>query len=158
MSIRIELRYAVLTSLCVLLWLVLEYAVGLQDTYIAMHPFVSIAFSIIIPFVTYRMALREKIEEKFGKLSFRRAFVSGLLITVLSTILLVPVLLGFHKLINPDLLQNLIVYTTQSSKYSLEQAAVFFNLKAYITGSVVEAFVVGVFVSLILAFRMRTVK
>ena len=53
-NVKIEFRYAVLTSLVVLLWLITEYAVGLQDTYIFFHPYVSIVVAIVIPLITYR--------------------------------------------------------------------------------------------------------
>ena len=67
MSIKIEFRYAILTSLCTLLWLILEYTVGLHDNYIAWHPYVTM-LAIIIPIITYRLALIEKLEENIHKL------------------------------------------------------------------------------------------
>jgi len=157
MSIRIELRYAVLTSLLVLLWLITEFEIGLQDKYVSVHPYISL-LAYLIPVVTYRMALREKIEEKYGKLSFKQAFISGLLMTVFCSILAVPIQLGFHKLVNPDFFETMIMYSTEHSHYSLEQAAHYFNLQNYIIESVIGTFFVGAIISLILAFRMRTVK
>ena len=157
MSIRIELRYAVLTSLLVLLWLIMEFEVGLQDKYVSVHPYISL-LAFLIPVVTYRMALREKIEEKYGKLSFRQAFLSCFLITVFGSILAVPVQIGFHKLVNPDFFETMIMYATEHGHSTLEQAAHYFNLQNYIIESVIGTFVVGTIISLILAFRMRTVK
>jgi hypothetical protein len=158
MSIKIEFRYAVLTSLAVLLWLIIEYAVGLQDTYVALHPYVSIIMGALIPIATYRLAFIEKIEDNFGKVTYWQLFFSGLLITVFACILAIPVQLGFHKLINPDFFETMILYTSVHSRQTIEQAAAYFNLKSYIGESVLFAFVTGSIVSLILAFRMRTVK
>ena len=157
-NVKIEFRYAVLTSLVVLLWLITEYAVGLQDTYIFFHPYVSIVVAIVIPLITYRLAFIEKLEQKFGKLTFGQVFLSGFLITIFTCILAVPVQLGFHKLINPDFFETMILYTSRHSKQTLEQAAMFFNLRSYIAESVLTTFLIGNMVSLILAFRMRTVN
>jgi len=157
MSIRIEFRYSVLTSLLILLWLILEYVAGLQDTYIHLHPYVSL-LAFLIPVFTYRRALHEKIEEKFGKLSFVQAFLSGFILTIFVSLLSIPVLLTFHKLINPDFFNSMIYFAVKSGKTSPEQAAIYFNLKSYITESVIGYFLIGTVISLILAFRMRTVK
>ena len=132
-NVKIEFRYAVLTSLVVLLWLITEYAVGLQDTYIFFHPYVSIVVAIVIPLITYRLAFIEKLEQKFGKLTFGQVFLSGFL-------------------------KTMILYTSRHSKQTLEQAAMFFNLRSYIAESVLTTFLIGNMVSLILAFRMRTVN
>jgi hypothetical protein len=156
MNIKIELRYAVLTSLVMLLWLIIEYTVGLQDTYIALQPYVSIIMATLIPVVTYRLALIDKLEQNFGKLTFGQAFGSGLLITIFSGLLLIPIQIGFHKLINPDFFETLILYTSTHSNRRVEEVAMFINLKSYIAATVGISLVIGTVVSLILAFRMRT--
>ena len=66
-KIRLELRYAMLITLLMLLWLALEFMVGLHDTYIQYHPYVTM-FAILIPVVCSRMALKEKQELHNGKL------------------------------------------------------------------------------------------
>ena len=157
MSIKIEFRYAVLTSLVMFLWLISEYAIGLQDTYITWHPYIT-NLALIIPIVTYRIALNEKIEQNYGKLSFKQAFFSGLIMTVFGAILAVPLQLAFHKLINPDFFANMISEAVKKGHSSPEQAALYFNLKSYILESVLGTLIFGVILSLILAFRMRTVK
>jgi len=158
MSIKIEFRYAVLNSLLVLLWLILEYTIGLQDAFISWHPYMTLIITFVIDIATYRMALNEKIEQKFGKLSFGGAFMSGLLITIFACILTIPLQLGFLKLVNPDFFQTMLLYTTKTSKITLEEAARYINLNAYMMDSVIETFIFGIITSLVLAFRMRTIK
>jgi hypothetical protein len=158
MSIKIEFRYAVLTSLLVMLWLVLEYMVGLQDTFIAWHPYVTLVVMLGIDFATYRLALKEKLEQKFGKLSLRQAFISGVILTIFSCILAVPLQMAFIKLINPDFFQIMIAYTAKAGKVTMEQAAQYINPGTYIAESVLETFIFGIIISLILAFRMRAIK
>jgi len=140
-----------------LLWLILEYTVGLHDTYIAWHPYVTM-FALIIPIVTYRLALREKIEDKYGKLTFSQAFMCGFILTVFGTILAVPLQLAFHKLVNPDFFANMIAYSVKTGHSTPEQAAAYFNLNSYLLETVIGTFGFGILLSLILGFRMRTVK
>jgi hypothetical protein len=158
MKIKIELRYSVLTSLLVLLWLILEYMTGLQDTYIAWHAIISLLLSIIIPAVTYRLALKEKIEEKYNKLSFRQALLSGFLMTIFTSIFTIPVQWVFLKYVNPDFLESMIAYTVSSRGARAEQAAMYLNHTSYIIESAIITLVIGLVLSVILAFRMRTVK
>ncbi len=157
MSIKIEFRYAVLTSLLMLLWLIVEYVVGLQDTFIAFYPYVSL-LSFLIPFFTYRLALIEKIEQKFGKLSFMQAFLSCFLMTVFVSLLSIPVQLAFLKLINPDFLSSMILYASKSGKQTMESAAYYLNVSTFTSESVLADFVTGTIISLIMAWSMRTVK
>ena len=157
MSLRIELRYAILSALILLLFLILEFVAGFQDTLIAYHPYVSL-LAFIIPAFTYRMALIEKIEQKFGKLTLAQAGFCGLMTTLFFCILVIPVQLAFHQLINPDFFSNMILYAIKTGKQTPEHAALFFNLKTYIIESVLGFFVVGLIISVILGFRMRTIN
>ena len=101
MSLRIELRYAILSALILLLFLILEFVAGFQDTLIAYHPYVSL-LAFIIPVFTYRMALIEKIDQKFGKLTLAQAVFCGLITTLFfhfSPIGLIGLILLYHHLI-----------------------------------------------------------
>ena len=157
MNIKIEFRYAVLTGLLTLLWLLVEYVAGFQDNYISFHPYVSL-LAYAIPVFTFRLALVDKTEQHQGILTFRQALLSGFIITLFVCAIAVPVQWIFHKYINPDFFANMIMYTATHTKQSPEHAAMFFNLKSYIAESVVANFVIGAFISLVLARRMRTVN
>ena len=157
MSLKIELRFAVLTALIVLLFLIMEFVVGLQDTFIVWHPYVSL-LAYFIPVFTYRLALIEKTEDRFGKLSLAQAFLCGFVITILLCLLIIPVQWLFHQYINPDFFSNMILYAVKTGKQTPENAAVYFNLKSYIIESVLGFFVIGTIISLILGFKMRTIK
>ena len=155
MNIRIEFRYAVLSSLLTLLWLCTEYLIGLQDKYIAIYPYVTF-FAFIIPVICIRLALLEKTELLFQKISFKQAFFCGLLLTVFATIFCVPIQIAFLKLINIDFLDNMAAYATEHGKQPKELAQMYYTPGFYITGSVIITFITGAVVSLILARLMRT--
>jgi hypothetical protein len=154
-KIRLELRYAMLITLLMLLWLALEFMVGLHDAYIQYHPYVTM-FAILIPVVCSRMALREKQELHNGKLPFKSALRTGMLITAFSAALAVPSQLIFHYLINPDFFDNMIKYSVQHGKQNMEQATMYFNLTSYMVQSVIGTLVLGTIINFIMAWRMRT--
>ncbi len=157
MNIKIELRYAMLNSILMLLWLSVEFLIGLQDNFIAWHPYVSI-LSVVIPIFCYRMAIKEKTESLRGGISVRKAFISGLIITLISCVLVLPVQFIFHKLVNPAFFDTMIQYASQTGNQKPEEAAKYFNFPFYVAESVLITFFEGIIISIILAMGMRTRK
>lgn len=157
MKMPLELRYALLISLGMLLWLALEAVLGFHDKYIAYHPYVTM-LALAIPIVFSRMAVRDKKEVQGGTISFKQALITGLVITVLAAILAVPVQLVFHYWINPHFFEDMINYAVVNGKSSAQQAAMFFNLTSYIIQSVVGTLIFGSVVALVVALLMRTKK
>ena len=157
MKIPLELRYALLISFGMLLWLALEAVVGLQDKYIAYHPYVTM-FAVLIPVVFSRMAVKEKKENLGGSITFKQALLTGLYITAITAVLAAPVQLIFHYWINPYFFEDMINYAVSHGKSSPEQAAMYFNLTSYTIQSVVGTFVFGSIVALVVALVMRTKK
>ena len=82
-----------------LLWLATEFLVGLHDTFIQFHPYVTM-LAIVIPVACSRLAISAKTEELNGKISFKQAFVTGAVIAVLSAVLMVGTQYVFHALIH----------------------------------------------------------
>ncbi|MBP6731564.1 MAG: DUF4199 domain-containing protein [Chitinophagales bacterium] len=158
-SLRIEIRYAMLVTLLMLLWLAVEFMVGLhEEPLIAYHPIVTM-FALIIPIVCARMAVNEKIELLGGKITFGQAFLTGFLVAFFAAVLSVPSELIFNKLINPDFFSNMIIYSVKMGKAkSYEEAAMYFNLTSYIIQTGLGTLVFGTLIALIMAWRMRTDK
>ncbi len=100
MNLRVEFRYAILVSLLMLLWLSLEYVVGLHDSYIQFHPYVTM-IALLIPIICIRLALVEKKDDLNGRITFKKALISGLIITVFAAIFAVPVQYLFHTIYQP---------------------------------------------------------
>ncbi|MBL0308775.1 MAG: DUF4199 domain-containing protein [Bacteroidetes bacterium] len=158
MYLKIIVRYSVLLSLLMLLWLSLEYMVGLHDRFIAYQPYVTLLAVGISIFCIHR-ALIEVQKEALHRLTFRQAFVIGFIITLISAVLAIPVQIIFHQLINPDFFQNMKEY---SVKHAIElnedveraklQAESYFNLTSYLLQSVLGTLVSGTVISLVLAW------
>ncbi len=161
MNLRLELRYAVLISLLMLLWLALEFMVGLQDTYVAYHPFVTV-FALLIPLIGNYRALRAKREQQHGKLTFGQGLKTGLWIAGFSALFSIPVQLVFHFVINPDFFDTMIAHAVQQAelnKLNTAQATAhaqsFFCLQSYIPMSFIVTLVLGLVFAAIMALGMR---
>ena len=164
MNLGIEIRFAVLISLLMLLWLMLEYLVGLHDQYIQYHPAVTL-FALIIPVGCSYLAVKEKTIQLGGAITFKQAFITGFFIAVFAAVLTVPTQFMFHNLVNPDFFQIMIDYACARAASlhmnvpkAKEEATMYFNLPSYIVQCFFSTLFFGVIISLVMAWRMRTVK
>ncbi len=164
MNLKLELRYAVLMSMLMLLWLSLEFLVGLHDTYIQFHPYITM-FSLVIPVVCSRMVLRDKKEDLNGKISFQQGLRTGLTVTVMAAFFAIPVQLIFHFLINPDFFDSMRAYAVNRAMLlnmdvakAKADAISYFNLTSYILMSFFGTLVFGSIIAALMAWRMKTHK
>lgn len=158
MNLKIQIRYAVLITLLMLLWLSLEYMIGLQDEYVAYHPYVTM-LALIIPVYGIRKALKDIQDEEPRPLPFRQAFMIGFIITIMAAVLSIPTQLIFHQLINPDFFQNMKDYAVKHAAELNEDvekakrtADLYFNLSSYILQAVIGTLISGTLISLALAW------
>ncbi len=151
----VELRYAVLTSLATLLWLIVEFVIGFQDKYIGVYPYVTIC-SLAVPLLCYRQAFQEKRENLGTKFTLRKALLAGFLLAVFTSIFSIPVEIFFLQLINPDFMADMIRYAAIHSKQTEEAVAVYINLQSMVMETVIFTFITGIIIASILAFRYRT--
>lgn len=164
MNLRIEIRFAVLISLLMLLWLMLEYIAGLHDRFIQYHPAITL-LALTIPVGCSYLAIKEKAIQLGGTITFKQAFITGFFIAVFAAVLSVPTQFMFHKLVNPDFFQTMIDYSSARAASlhmnvlkAKEEATMYFNLPSYIVQCFFSTLFFGVIISLVMAWRMRTVK
>lgn len=162
-NLRIEIRYAVLISLLTLLWLSIEFMVGLQDVYAPYYPVAYWLSLIVIPAIAIRMGVNEKSDYLDSRITFKQAFSSGFLIAFFAAVLTIPVQLIFHKLINPDFFDTMISYAVvhaenlkQNAIEAREEAGLYFNLTTSIIQSGLGMLVSGTIIALITARLMRS--
>jgi hypothetical protein len=162
-NLRIEIRYAVLISLLTLLWLSVEFMVGLQDVYAPYYPIAYWLSLVVIPAVAMRMAINEKEEQLNGHITFKQAFGSGFLIAFFAAVLAIPVQVIFHKLINPDFFDTMISYAVihaenlkQNAIEAREEAGLYFNLTTSIIQSGLGMLLAGTIIAAISARLVRT--
>jgi hypothetical protein len=154
MFTKTEIKWGVIFSVMGLLWLTLEYLVGLHDKLIAWHPILTnlVAIPSVIIMV---LAILEKRRVLGGKITFGQAFLCGLGVSIVVALLSPLTQFIFHRLINPGYFDNAIRYGVSQGKATLEQAQGLFNLESYMIQSVLAAIIIGTITSLVIAAMIK---
>lgn len=158
-KLKIELKWAVIFMLTLLLWMVLEKVTGLHDEHIDLHPYLTMLY--IIPAIwIYVLALKDKKKNFYhGKMNYKQGFVSGLIISLIVTIFSPLNQWIISELITPDYFENVIKHSVETGYHeSLAEADAQFNLKSYIIQSTIWALGMGVITSAIVAFFVKSKK
>jgi hypothetical protein len=152
----IELKWAFLFIGMTLLWMLLEKLSGLHDEHIEQHPIVTnlIAIPAILLYV---LALRDKKKNFYnGAISYRQAFMAGLIMTAVIT-LFVPITQYITSaIITPNYFDNMIAYSVDHGKSTQAEAEAYFNMKNYIIQSVIFTPAMGIVTTAIVALFVRT--
>ncbi len=148
---KTELKYGLIFSGTSLLWITLEFIVGLHTKYQDLHPILTNLFFIPAGWILW-LAMKERKSQSGGKITFSAAFLCGLFISIIVAILSPVVALIFHKLINPHFFPDFIEYAVRNGETTEQEAEKYFNLKNYIIQGVFGFFIIGIIMSAVLAF------
>lgn len=153
---RTEIKWAVIFTLMMLGWLLLERLAGLHDAYLAHHP--TYTNLVAIPAVViYVLALRDKRESFYGgEMTYRQGFVSGAIITGIVALLSPLAQWITHSLITPDYFPNVIRYSVEQGYLTQAEAEANFNLGSYILQAFIGSLVMGLMTTAIVAFFVRS--
>lgn len=153
---KIELKWALIYCGMVLLWMFLEVILGLHSEHIDLH-MVTTMFFLIPMFILYTYALLDKKKHYFsGNMNYKQAFVTGVIITVIITLLSPITQYITSVFITPDFFTNAIEYATSTGVMTKEKAQRHFNLSNYMIQGVFGSLVVGIVFSAIVAIFTRT--
>lgn len=154
MFTKTELKWGVIFSAMGLIWLTLEYLVGLQSRFIAWHWVLTnlVAIPSVIIMV---LAILEKRRVVGGTISFKQAFLCGFGVSVVVAALSPLTQFMFHRLIHPGYFENAIRYGVEQGKTTLAEAQAFFNLQSYMLQSVCAAIIIGSITSLVIAAMIK---
>lgn len=157
-KITIEIKWGILFSVMSLLWMMLEKAAGLHDEYIDKHA-VYTNLIAIPAILLYFVALADKRKNQYkGFITFRQGFISGLIVTLVATILAPLTQWITSTWITPDYFNNVIRYVVEQGKMSQTDAEAYFSMKNYIVQGLIFAPVMGIITSLIAALTMQKKK
>jgi hypothetical protein len=143
-----ELKYALIFSAMQLIWLLLEFRSGLQTTYKDLHPIISM-FVAIPSIIIMVMGITAKKKELGGEITFKQAFLAGVLISFIVAMLSPLVILIFSKSINPNFFTDF---------QNLEQAMQYFNLSSYMLQGAMGAMLMGTVTSAVVAAVVKNKK
>ncbi len=159
MKLKIEIRWALIFILSLLLWMLLERLLGLHDEHIDLHQYITMLYAIVA-IVIYVLALKDKRKNAYsGSASYSQLFKSGLIITLIITAFSPLTQYIISEVITPDYFTNVITYSVESGYYkSVEQAEAEFNLENYILTSTIWAFVMGLATTAIVSIFLKSKK
>lgn len=152
---RIEVKWGIVFTLAMLVWMLLERFSGLHSTHIAYHPLLTNIFAIVA-IAIYVLALREKREQHFaGKMNWTQGFVTGLYLTMVIAILSPFAQVLIHFVITPEFFTNAATHAVEAGAMSVEEAVAYFNFRSYVVQAFIGAIILGIVTSAVVATFVR---
>ncbi len=150
LSCRLELKWSVIYTLFLFIWMFFEVQMGWHNALIAQHHIYTMFFYLPAALLYY-LALTDKRNNFYGGImTYRQGFTTGLIITVFIALLAAPAQYIISTYITPDYFENVKTYAITHGKATLEEAESLFNLRSYMIQSVVGALVLGFLFSALL--------
>lgn len=156
-KITTEIKWALIFTLVMLLWMLGERVTGLHDEHIDIHMVLTNLFAIPA-IAVYILALRDKRQRDFhGVMSWRQGMLSGAVISLVVALLAPGAQWLISTVISPHYFENVIAYSVASGYHaSQEEAAAYFNLGNYMVQSAAGALIMGLVTSAVVAFFLRS--
>jgi len=107
---KTEIKYGIITGICICCWHIAEYLFGLHSSRMHIGEFTTY-FVVIIPFITLYFGIKEK-RDKFnnGHISLGQGIRTGLMISLIGTLIVAVYLVIYFNSINPSFLDLSIAY------------------------------------------------
>jgi len=154
-KIKIEIKYAIIFVVMILIWMFLEKMAGLHAEHIDKH-FIYTNF-IAIPAITiFVFALLDKRKNFYrGAMTYKQGFITGLIITAIVTVLSPLTQYITSTIITPEYFPNMISYSVETGKMTQEAAEEYFNLKNYLLEILIGTPIMGIMTTAIVAIFTR---
>lgn len=157
-KLKIEIKWAFVFVLTILLWSFLEKVTGLHDKHIDLHATFS-AFFMVPAILVYFLAIRDKKQNFYqGNIRFSQGFTTGLWITIFVAVLNPATQWIISYVISPEYFTTIIDYSVQNELNTLEEAQAYFNYRSYVIQGTVGALFLGFITSLVIAFVLKSKK
>ncbi|GET22945.1 DUF4199 domain-containing protein [Prolixibacter denitrificans] len=154
-NIGIEIKWALIFVIIQLLWMLLERVAGLHSENIDKHAMFTNFFAIPA-IAVYVVALLDKRKNHYGGfMTYGQGFISGVIITVIVTILSPLTQYIICTVISPDYFRNATEYAVSSGKLTQEAAETYYSLKSYIIQGLIGAPIMGLITTAIVALFTR---
>ena len=154
----IEFKWAFIFIFMSLVWMLLERLTGLHDENIDQHAIYTNLIAIPAILIYY-FAIKEKRDRFYkGQISFKQGFKSGLIISIIVTLITPLSLYISTKYISPEYFTNAVEYSVKNKLMVKNEALAYFNYKNYLVLSLMSAPVMGIITSLIISFIIKTIK
>lgn len=155
-KIKTEFKWTIIFILMSLLWIYLEKITGLHHEYIEQQPIYTNLFAIPAILI-YVLALREK-KQKFynGVMSYKNAFISGVILTLMISLLSPLSTYASVEYISPDFFKNAIEKSVEIEMMSRPEALEYFNTQNYMLQSLMFGPIFGLVTTAIVSIFVRS--
>ncbi|WP_339610034.1 DUF4199 domain-containing protein [uncultured Planktosalinus sp.] len=156
-SIQIEIKWALIFTVVALLWMVLEKLVGLHDTYIDYHMYLTNLFAIPA-IVMMVLALKDKKKHFYdGVMSYKQGLKSGILLSIFIAVLSPLAQWITTYVITPEYFPNVIQRSVELGYYATTaDAEAQFNFQNYAIQGAFGAVVMGFITTAIAMIFIRS--
>ncbi len=154
-KIYIELKWAVIFTITMLSWMLLEKTLGWHEEQIANHQWLTLLFA---PFaiLMYLLEMREKRRRVYnGKMTWLQGFISGVILSVFVALLSPLAQYITHEFITPKYFNNVIEYSVTNDLMTRTKANEYFNINSYMWQSAFGALGFGIATAAIVAIFVR---
>lgn len=158
---KIALKYGVLIVLFSLVWIGLEYLIGLQTDYVEFHPLVTL-LTLVIPLLLIYFGIREAQRSFTSYFSYADAFKTGVAIALVVAVLNPLLQWLCYTLVFPGFFESLQA-NSEAHQLALgvdlevarAQAVEEYSLGRYLWQSFIGTLVGGILISAIMAIFVR---
>jgi len=161
MQYRIEMKWGVIFSVISLVWALIGKAFAFDSDRIEYNQVFNSLILIPAVVVYYLAAIDKRNNFYSGNISFKKSFISGMVVTLFITLLGIVTTAIATMLISPQLFDNLITYTTANNLMTRQEAINQFNLTTYIVTGILAGPATGLvfstLVSLIIPKKRKKV-
>lgn len=151
----IEIKWALIFAIASLAWTAIEKAAGMHDDQIPNYIWFSSLFAIVA-IAIFVFALRDKKKNYYdGNMTWSHGFISGVVISIIITILSPLTIYIAFTLISPDFFANMTEHNI-SQGLTREKAEAYFNIKSYLIQAAFSGLSMGIVTSAVVALFLRT--
>ncbi|MBA4258598.1 MAG: DUF4199 domain-containing protein [Chitinophaga sp.] len=158
-SIKIEIKWAIIFSIMVLVWMLLEKLSGLHSTYIDYHLYLTNLFAIPAIWVMV-LALKEKKKVYYnGNISYKQGLISGIVLSFIIALFSPLTQWITTYIITPDYFPNVIKRSVEIGYFkTTAEAEANFNYSNYAVQGAIAALIMGLVTTAIAMIFIRTKK
>lgn len=154
---KIEIKWAVIFTLVMLIWMILEKVTGLHSTRIDYHLYFTNLFAIPAIWV-YVLALKDKKNSFYsGNMTYTQGLISGVIITGIIVLLTPLAQWIISYIITPEYFPNVIKRSVELGYYETEALAqAHFNYKNYVINGAIGAMIMGVLTTAVVMIFLKS--
>jgi hypothetical protein len=156
-NIKIEIKWAIIFSIMVLLWMVFEKFSGLHGKFIDYHLYLTNLFAIPAIWVMV-LALKDKKKNFYiGQMTYTQGLISGMILSLIIALIspLTQWITSF--VISPEYFPNVIKRSVEIGYYKTTiEAEANFNYKNYAIQGAIGALAMGIITTAIAMIFIRT--